>query len=333
MARGSFYQDWRLLFDAPEAGAMAFELKAVLSWQGRSCLGAVLLLRLQYNYVALLITRPSLLQEQSLGNRVIRQAPHTPPGVTPANVDGKAASSICESGASNRAEDSGQSAAFPPMRPDALNTFYWSSALLAAAQKARVKVFNKKQVVSYDFEGPSATTRDADIFKADLVIGADGINSIARLLLTGQPEVQRDTGDVAYRILISGEKLLADPELADLITDLCTMSWRGPDAHLVGYPTWNGGLYNIVVHPSGNAVLLGDSCHPMLPYLAQSFEDAATLRQGLALDLDLRDALKRYEEIRMPRAPVHCTSRTARSGGPGTSGCRPMPPKPHLPGL
>ncbi|RYP56191.1 hypothetical protein DL771_011978 [Monosporascus sp. 5C6A] len=92
-------------------------------------------------------------------------------------------------------------------------------ALLASVRKVDVKVFNKKRVVSYDFKAPSAMTRDAEVFKADLVIGADGIGSIARLLVTGQPDAPRDTGDVAYRILISGEKLLADPELADLITD------------------------------------------------------------------------------------------------------------------
>lgn len=240
------------------------------------------------------------------------------------------------------------------------------AGLLDAAHRAGVKVFNKKRVVEYDFEAPSATTQDGETFKADLVIGADGIKSLARPLLTGQPDIPRDTGDVAYRILIPGEKLLADPELADLITDPCTTSWCGPEAHLVGYPIRNGELYNIVVcalshnettdevwvikgdnrelcerfgkwesrvqklcaltgdfmkwrlcdlpilsrwvHPSGKVCLLGDSCHPMLPYLAQgaaqSFEDAATLRQCLALDVDLKTALSKYEEIRVPRASL-----------------------------
>ncbi|KAI1391738.1 salicylate hydroxylase [Hypoxylon trugodes] len=239
-------------------------------------------------------------------------------------------------------------------------------ALLTAARRAGVEVLNQKRVVSYDFEAPSATTQNGEVFTADLVIGADGIKSIARPLLTGQPDIPRDTGDVAYRILIPGEKLLADPELADLITDPCTTSWCGPDAHLVGYPIRNGELYNIVVcatsynettdevwvikgdnrelcnrfgqwesrvqklcaltgdfmkwrlcdlpdlsrwvHTSGKAVLLGDSCHPMLPYLAQgaaqSFEDAAALRQCLAMDIDLKSALERYEAARKPRATL-----------------------------
>jgi len=240
------------------------------------------------------------------------------------------------------------------------------AALLDAVVKAGVTVLTNKRIISYDFDAPSATTQDGETFTADLIVGADGIKSICRPLLTGQPDVPRDTGDVAYRILIPGEKLLADPDLAHLIRDPCTTSWCGPDAHLVGYPIRNGEMYNIVVcatsyqettdevwvvkgdnsellkrfaswepqvrklcaltgdfmkwrlcdlpnltrwtHSSGKAVLLGDSCHPMLPYLAQgaaqAFEDAAVLRQVLAQDVDMTAALKQYEQIRMPRASL-----------------------------
>ncbi|KAI1443031.1 salicylate hydroxylase [Annulohypoxylon stygium] len=239
-------------------------------------------------------------------------------------------------------------------------------SLLYAVRKAGVEVLNSKRIVSYDFEAPSATTQDGEVFTADLVIAADGIKSITRPLLTGQPDVPRDTGDVAYRIVLPGETLLADPDLADLITNPCTTSWCGPDAHLVGYPVRDGELYNLVVcatsynettdqvwvikgdnselckrfanwepriqklcaltgdfmkwrlcdlpdlsrwiHPSGKVMLLGDSCHPMLPYLAQgaaqSFEDAAVLRQLLATDMTLDKALERFEEIRKPRATL-----------------------------
>jgi salicylate hydroxylase len=60
------------------------------------------------------------------------------------------------------------------------------------------------------------------------------------------------------------------------------------------------------VHPSGKTVLLGDSCHPMLPYLAQgaaqATEDAGTLRASLARYDNIPDALKAYEKQRLPRA-------------------------------
>ncbi|KIX07984.1 uncharacterized protein Z518_02638 [Rhinocladiella mackenziei CBS 650.93] len=238
------------------------------------------------------------------------------------------------------------------------------AALLKAATDAGVEIHTNKRVTEYDFDTPCAITVKGEIFRADFVICSDGIKSLARPLLTGQPDRPRDTGDVAYRILIAGEDLLADPELAGLITDPCTTSWCGPDAHLVGYPIRDGALYNIVVcatshgettdevwvvkgdneelckrfgsweprlqklckltqdfmkwrlcdlpalntwiHPSGKACLLGDSCHPMLPYLAQgaaqAAEDAAVLRQCLGTYEDLSEALNKYESIRLPRA-------------------------------
>jgi salicylate hydroxylase len=60
------------------------------------------------------------------------------------------------------------------------------------------------------------------------------------------------------------------------------------------------------VHPDGKAVLLGDSCHPMMPYMAQgaaqATEDAACLSAVLEHFDDLREALKAYQKQRLPRA-------------------------------
>ncbi|BFZ63343.1 hypothetical protein YB2330_004465 [Saitoella coloradoensis] len=241
------------------------------------------------------------------------------------------------------------------------------AALLEKVESMGVPVLPRKKVVEYDFDNKNVTCEDGTTYSADLLICADGIKSIARPLLTGKEDNPRDTGDVAYRILIPGEKLLADPELAELITKPCTTSWCGPDAHLVGYPIRDGELYNIVVcatnlselpgeewivkgsneelcarfaswdtkvqklcklsegflkwrlgdlqeltrwsNDAGTAVLLGDSCHPMLPYLAQgaaqAAEDAATLRACIrkisGQGITLKEALLQYEKLRKPR--------------------------------
>ena len=51
--------------------------------------------------------------------------------------------------------------------------------------------------------------------------------------------------------------------------------------------------------------LLGDACHPMLPFMAQgaaqAIEDAATLAAVLAKTDDLVEGLRRYEALRLPR--------------------------------
>jgi salicylate hydroxylase len=62
-------------------------------------------------------------------------------------------------------------------------------------------------------------------------------------------------------------------------------------------PTWS----------AGRVALLGDACHPMLPFMAQgaaqSIEDGAALTSLLkAMPDDVPAALRRYEEIRKPRA-------------------------------
>ena len=58
----------------------------------------------------------------------------------------------------------------------------------------------------------------------------------------------------------------------------------------------------------GRTTLLGDACHPMLPFMAQgaaqAIEDGATLTACLARTsrADIPTALHRYEQLRLPRA-------------------------------
>jgi salicylate hydroxylase len=55
----------------------------------------------------------------------------------------------------------------------------------------------------------------------------------------------------------------------------------------------------------GRVTLLGDACHPMLPFMAQgaaqAIEDAATLTASLSAEPDVDGALSRYQQLRTPR--------------------------------
>jgi salicylate hydroxylase len=55
----------------------------------------------------------------------------------------------------------------------------------------------------------------------------------------------------------------------------------------------------------GKVALLGDACHPMLPFLAQgaamAIEDSYALAHCLANDVDTQTALQTYQNIRLPR--------------------------------
>ncbi len=56
----------------------------------------------------------------------------------------------------------------------------------------------------------------------------------------------------------------------------------------------------------GRVSLLGDACHPMLPFMAQGaamgIEDAVVLARCLADESDCASALRTYEALRKPRA-------------------------------
>ncbi|KAF2208323.1 hypothetical protein CERZMDRAFT_114586 [Cercospora zeae-maydis SCOH1-5] len=60
------------------------------------------------------------------------------------------------------------------------------------------------------------------------------------------------------------------------------------------------------VHTSGKVCLLGDACHPMMPYMArgaaQATEDAAALKAALDVERSITAALARYRRARLPRA-------------------------------
>ncbi|KAJ7648878.1 hypothetical protein B0H17DRAFT_1271478 [Mycena rosella] len=223
-------------------------------------------------------------------------------------------------------------------------------------------------VAAYDFEAPAVTTASGERLPADLVVGADGIKSVVRSAVNGEPVEPVDTGDVAYRILVPAAPLLADPEMRHLVENPWAVHWMGPEGHAVGYPLRGGQLYNVIidvthgtdlgapigldewrseadnahlvarfadwcpevrklcaltgtylkwkladfaqlgrwVHPAGRVALLGDSCHPMMPYLAQgaaqATEDAATLAAALRAHDTMRAALAAYEAHRKPRA-------------------------------
>ncbi|WP_433047496.1 FAD-dependent monooxygenase [Dactylosporangium sp. CS-033363] len=163
-----------------------------------------------------------------------------------------------------------------------------------------------------------------------LVVGADGLNSTVRGMLTDDAPV--DVGYTAYRAVV---KAAAPPVVT---------VWLGPGAHAVAYPV-PGGLNLVAVTATGleafhgwhapvrdlvkqagrgfalrtrpplpawhrdGVVVIGDAAHPMPPFLAQgaaqAIEDAAALPEHL-------DDLAAFEALRRPRA-----ERVAAAGAAG----------------
>ncbi|KAL4802009.1 hypothetical protein BDV18DRAFT_148048 [Aspergillus unguis] len=93
----------------------------------------------------------------------------------------------------------------------------------------------------------SAIAADGRVFTGDLVIGCDGVFSKLTESLLGRPEPPIKTGDLAYRLLLSTEEMLKDPELRSFVTHPQVNYWLGPDKHAVNYVLRGGKLFNMVL--------------------------------------------------------------------------------------
>jgi len=96
-----------------------------------------------------------------------------------------------------------------------------------------------------DLERPEVITSDGRRFSGDLIVGADGIKSRIRDLI-GAPDTLRFSGEMAYRVLIPGDLIRADPATRWLVDRFQSTIWYGPDRHLVHYMIRGGDILNIV---------------------------------------------------------------------------------------
>lgn len=101
--------------------------------------------------------------------------------------------------------------------------------------KPHVNVRTNCRVVAMNPSIPSLTLQTGEVIHADLVIGADGVKSLARQYVIGKPDEPRPTGDAAYRAVIPTELLLADSQLKDLVNTPEMVGWLGPQRHIMGY--------------------------------------------------------------------------------------------------
>ncbi|KAF7366395.1 FAD/NAD(P)-binding domain-containing protein [Mycena sanguinolenta] len=226
-------------------------------------------------------------------------------------------------------------------------------------------LFLNSRVVSVDPGIGELTLESGRRFRADVILGADGVKSMVREIVIGRPDKPIHTGDAAYRAVIPTSEMVKDPDLKPLVDHPEMTGWIGPGRHIMGYCIRGGREYNIVmlhpdrgmrgeaydipgsvqqmkadfagweprvekllalishtliwplfdrdpldtwVHPSGKVALLGDACHPMLPYRAQgsamAIEDAAVLGvlfSHITSRRQIRPLLWAYQALRYPR--------------------------------
>ncbi|KAJ5279456.1 hypothetical protein N7478_004828 [Penicillium angulare] len=204
-------------------------------------------------------------------------------------------------------------------------------ALYERAKQLGVIFHLDERVQNVDSSVPSLTTSSGLEYHADLIVGADGLWSRTRECFLEAADPPRPTGDLAYRIVLSLDQI-KEPALQDWVRHPELHFWIGPGCHAVGYSLKAGKMYNLVLlvpddlpagikKQPGNVEEMrllfegwdpvqvtfhsGDSCHPMLPYLAQgansSMEDGAalgTILKSVTNKAQLPNALHMFEKLR-----------------------------------
>lgn len=100
------------------------------------------------------------------------------------------------------------------------------------------------QVLSIDFDAndrPSVRLASGDVLEADVVVGADGMGSIARTMVIGEERREIDLGLTSFNISVPREAVAADPQLEPLL-DLSKVlyAWWGSSRFALG---WVAGVH------------------------------------------------------------------------------------------
>lgn len=95
------------------------------------------------------------------------------------------------------------------------------------------------QSVSQTEDEVSITDQHGNTYVGQALIGADGVKSVVRETLVGDPALV--TGHVVYRAVVPKE------EFPDNLKWNAASIWVGPNCHLVHYPLRGGEEYNVVV--------------------------------------------------------------------------------------
>lgn len=108
-------------------------------------------------------------------------------------------------------------------------------------KKNNVEFYPSTEIIDYEesSDGVIVFAKDGREFKGDILIGADGVRSVVRQKLIGDPA--RVSGHVVYRAVVPQEKM---PEELRVNAPFL---WAGPHCHLVHYPLRGGKEYNLVV--------------------------------------------------------------------------------------
>lgn len=191
---------------------------------------------------------------------------------------------------------------------------------IEALQKDKLHFGKRLSHVEQDADGVILSFADGTVAKADIVIGADGINSKIRETILGV-EAPLYSGWVAHRAIISGEKLAQLKQQFDL--DDC-VKWWYEDSHIMAYCTTKerDEYYFVtgVQHPAWD--FQGKSFVPCDK--AELFETFKDFHPSILAMIEASDDVTKWPLNNRNPLPVWSSGRLVLLG----DACHPM--KPHM---
>ncbi|KAG8630572.1 hypothetical protein KVT40_002191 [Elsinoe batatas] len=154
--------------------------------------------------------------------------------------------------------ESGKAIGYTALKPDFRQKFSapyhvvhradFHEALHRLAVDHGVTVTTDSKVVKYIEEDGEVVLATGDRRRADLVIAADGIRSLARPLVdSSAPNSPIATGFAAYRATVPVSKMLSDPATSWLLDTPNINIWIGPLQHVMTYSISSGSQFNLVL--------------------------------------------------------------------------------------
>lgn len=179
-----------------------------------------------------------------------------------------------------------------------------------------VQLHTSSKVVQVDPVHATVTTEDGKTFDGDLVLGADGVNSVTRSKVCGGDVKPFGSGKSAFRFLMQRKIAQEDPRTSKFVRHPGELViWYGADRRIVMYPTSNNELLNFVnIHPESESEANNDwNTRGHLAKMLEVYKDFDSAVLALLEKADPA-SLKVWKLLDMPILPTWINERLALLG-------------------